>query len=300
MGGENLEGIESPLNVITPDFVGQVFVQSDGTIWQAGSLLSSSWTVICDGANDVGLMWGPAPETVDSMDVSNANTNINTNWFGGTTSYTELSFGNPVTVTNTVELTSNTTVTSLTFRNLTAAGDATFVSNTALAELSLPELASVGNDFLVTGSSVLTVLFAPSLTTVTGNVLVGINILLPAISFPSLATIGGNADFSSNDVLVSASFAVLTTIGGNLDFSFNPALTSFSAPNWLPTDGTAINFTGGSLTDTSVNHILARCVAAGLTTATIDLSGGTNAAPTGQGIVDAADLTTAGCTVTTN
>jgi hypothetical protein len=49
-----------------------------------------------------------------------------------------------------------------------------------------------------------------------------------------------------------------------------------------------------------VNAILHRFVVAATTTDTIDLSGGTNAAPAGAGIADKATLIAAGNTVVTN
>ena len=52
--------------------------------------------------------------------------------------------------------------------------------------------------------------------------------------------------------------------------------------------------------DTVINAILAALVAGGLLNGVVNLSGGTNAAPSGQGIVDAGTLVTNGWTVTTN
>lgn len=43
---ENLAGDESPNGLITPQFVGQVYVQNSGAIWQANALVSSEWNMI--------------------------------------------------------------------------------------------------------------------------------------------------------------------------------------------------------------------------------------------------------------
>lgn len=59
-----------------------------------------------------------------------------------------------------------------------------------------------------------------------------------------------------------------------------------------------MNFSGNKITNTDA--ILAACVASNVPNGTLDLSGGTNAAPTGQGITDKAALILAGWTVTTN
>ena len=123
---------------------------------------------------------------------------------------------------------------------------------------------------------------------------------LEELNFPALQQILDLFAISGNPLLTELTFPALTTVSSGLAVSLNTALTSFSAPLFLPTDGSPIEFNGNALDAASVNHILARCVAAGVTTCTIKLEGGTNAAPTGQGITDAADLVTAGNTVTTN
>ncbi len=65
-----------------------------------------------------------------------------------------------------------------------------------------------------------------------------------------------------------------------------------------------LNFNANALPTASVNAILADCVTSlgisGRVTCTLNLAGGTNGAPSGQGIVDKATLITAGWTVTTN
>jgi hypothetical protein len=65
-----------------------------------------------------------------------------------------------------------------------------------------------------------------------------------------------------------------------------------------------LNFSGNAFTDAAeINKILADCVlheAANGTNVTLNLTGGTNAAPTGQGITDKNALNAAGWTVTTN
>lgn len=85
------------------------------------------------------------------------------------------------------------------------------------------------------------------------------------------------------------------------DLSANSSMTNFSAPLWLPTNPANINFTNCALNAASVNHILARCVAnAALVTGTVNLGGGTSAAPTGQGVTDKNTLISRGVTVFTN
>ena len=81
----------------------------------------------------------------------------------------------------------------------------------------------------------------------------------------------------------------------------NTHLTTVSFPNYVPTNGHADIYTINAFSAATVNAILARYIAnAGFVSGSIDISGGTNAAPTGQGITDKATLVTRGVTVTTN
>lgn len=157
------------------------------------------------------------------------------------------------------------------------------------------ELVSIVGNFFSNNSSVLTILSLPALVSV-NDFTVYNNATLTTINTPLLAT-GGAFYIALNPVLTGLSFPSLTTSAA-FYANDNPALTAFFAPNWLPSAD--VNFVGCALDAASVNHILARCVAAGLSGFTVDVSGGTNAAPTGQGIADVATLTGAGNTVTTN
>lgn len=83
------------------------------------------------------------------------------------------------------------------------------------------------------------------------------------------------------------------------DVSTSPILCAFSIASQLA-GAPNINLSGNAIANT--NAILADLVpfAGGVSGGTINLSGGTNAAPTGQGITDKAALILAGWTVNTN
>lgn len=124
---------------------------------------------------------------------------------------------------------------------------------------------------------------------------------LVSVSYPVLTTVGGPLRVQGCLILPSVSFPALATVGGNVLIELNAGLVTVDIPVFLPFDGQLIFANGNALSAASVNHILARCVAnAGYVSGTVDLSGGTNAAPTGQGITDKADLIARGVTVSTN
>lgn len=126
---------------------------------------------------------------------------------------------------------------------------------------------------------------------------------LASISFPLLSSVG--ADFSIiNTAVTSLSFPSWVT-PGNVSSSVtifgNVGLVNFSFPQFIFRDGKLYEFRNNALSAASVNHILARGVAsAAFVSGQLRLQGGTNAAPTGQGITDKATLIARGVTVTTN
>lgn len=169
-------------------------------------------------------------------------------------------------------------------------------------EFLFPNLTDIPNGVFAFGANTaLTTLSAPLLVTTDDTITFNDCTSLTTVDLSSLQTcLIGFLFFYNCPLLTTLLLPSLVTVGSNVDGNGCTSLTTFSVPAWLPTNGTAIDLNGCALLAASVNQILARCVAAGVTTCVIDLSGGTNAAPTGQGIVDKADLITAGNTVTTN
>lgn len=295
----------------------------------------------CTGNVD-GLIWGPSPETVDSLQGSgNAVTSFLQSLTNGS-NYPTLSFGNPTTVTNDVDFSNDTTLTSLTFRlletvgggiNANGASASAFESiifsslvsvglildladNPNLVTVQLDQLTSVGGEITVANNVAQTSLPLPALTSVdavdvsgsgvttlsmpvltaypplgisadgslltlnlpacvddgagqldldlglmTGLVTLNLNSLtsitaginwgpstsdLASVDFSSLATITGDIQLNSTSLVVLA-FPSLTALSGNIDCSSILSLTSFSAPLWVPTDGTTITFLNDAL-----------------------------------------------------
>lgn len=133
---------------------------------------------------------------------------------------------------------------------------------------------------------------------------------ITTLTWPNLVSIdptniqGGYLAVQNHTALTSVSFPSLVTLAGSASgptISNNPLLTSIGIPVFVPINGSIFNATGNALNAASVNQILARHVAnAGFVTGTVSLGGGTNAAPSGQGIADKATLIGRGVTVATN
>lgn len=79
-------------------------------------------------------------------------------------------------------------------------------------------------------------------------------------------------------------------------------LENLSLPNLKIIDSsiTLFRFVGNALNQQSVDGILAKLVEIGYSNGTVDLSGGTNASPSAQGLLDVATLVSNGCTVNVN
>jgi hypothetical protein len=190
-----------------------------------------------------------------------------------------------------------------------------------LTSVSLPKLTSVGTEgtFKCSNMSTLTSLSTPLLAFT--KICQIFNTGLATISLPALTNASefycyGNTSLTSislplmsdtvifdchgNTVLTTLSLPAVAGDGlFTVDASSCTLLTTFTTSAFFQ-DGGSINFHGCALNATSVNLILSKAVATGMTSGTIDLAGGTNAAPTGQGITDKSDLIDAGVTVTTN
>lgn len=130
---------------------------------------------------------------------------------------------------------------------------------------------------------------------------------LLTVTFPNLISVDPARLYSSflivsNCPLIQAiAFPLLQQSNGGIICETNAQLVNVSIPVFVPFNNTNILFDGCALSAASVNHILARCVLnAGYNSGLINLSGGTSAAPTGQGIVDKATLIGRGVGVNTN
>lgn len=180
---------------------------------------------------------------------------------------------------------------------------------------SLTTMTESGVGLEIVNCAHLTSVSAPNFTTCQGIITIDNDPALISITLSSLQFLGQDLDCSGNALLTALSLPVLTSVGSLGSAFFANAyfgagingtvgvatpLTSIIIPGVIFTNGMAIDFQGCALGAASINQILRRAVVSGLTTAVITLQGGTNAAPSGQGVADKAALIAAGNTVTTN
>jgi hypothetical protein len=186
-------------------------------------------------------------------------------------------------------------------------------SMAALTSLSFPELVDVGAIFQPASMALVTTFSFPKLKNVMGDFAPQNMAALTSISVPLLEVIAGG-------MTIATTFTALTTVtfAGMIAYGGAITIASAGAPNvatlTLGTIGTLksiagnITLSGLKIPSAGVNAVLALLVSldgtGGTTTwgagKTIDISGGTNGAPTGQGVTDKATLQARGATVTTN
>lgn len=190
---------------------------------------------------------------------------------------------------------------SISFPNLVTSGPIKILdaqNNPSLASVSFPIVTNTGLINIVNAPSLIT--FSCPLMVVGTPNLTGPSSLVVA-SFPSLVTSGNVIDFDTNANLTTLDLPSLVNAPLGFFCESNPSLTTVNVPSLVPVNNMGIDFLGCALNAASVNAILNRCVLnAAYTTDIIDLSGGTNAAPSGQGIADKATLIGRGVTVNTN
>lgn len=265
----SLSGSGSPVGANTPTFIGQLYHDTvAGAYWRSTGLTSADWVAIGGGSGN-GLVWGPNATTLDSMSINS-----------GTT------FG-PLE-------------TDFTFPSLTAITGQLLIFGPVVQSISLPALVT-GGDFIDTdGSSALVSISSPLLQTVGVS---GIDLdtcpLLTTIDFSSLVTSGSINVFDCVSLPV-LNLPSLVTVTPVMSGSGCSALVTVIVPNYIPTDGSFINFNGCALNATSVELILRRCVLAGVTTCIINLAGGTNAGTASLNAQGQADVITLGAQLTIN
>lgn len=184
------------------------------------------------------------------------------------------------------------------------------IETTNAVSLSWPNLTDIdpsnvqGGYLNISGNGSLTSFSAPKLKTIAGNLNIGGNGVLTSISFPLLQSAtglslsqGGANILLSNISLPSLSGTFVITAPGSTNLA-----SVVIGSGWKMSNQGAMDFSGCALNAASVNLILHLCVnSPGLGPGTlVDVSGGTSAVPSGQGVADKATLVGQGVTVNTN
>ena len=280
----------------------------------------------CPPCEPTGLQWGPDPSvlllTTDiSLDSS----------FLDKPEFTSFTFNDLVTIDdggggNGIMPSLSNTVAAWSFPDLVTAivSEIDGTNNPSISSWSTPKLKTISGDFTLY-SNPLVFLDLSSLETVGGDFDVVDDVPLTSAEYPSLISVGGYF-YAANSCpnLTSVSLPALVSTGGMaildcpliteidlpsyvggsgayLQIQNNSGLVTINLPVWVPADGDTQNFDNNALSAATVNHILARGVAnPAFVSGALELSGGTNAAPTGQGIADKATLQGRGVTVNTN
>ena len=165
---------------------------------------------------------------------------------------------------------------------------------------SLPTWVMYFGDFGSEDITLVTDMDFSRLKRVRGNLFLDAAFLLTGISLDALERIDNSFMCSVGFDITTLNLPVLSIVSGSFYADQCTSLTDVNIPNLIFRSGSVYAFDSSGLSATSVNHILARAVASSVTSCSIFLDSGTNAAPTGQGIIDKATLIAAGNIVSSN
>jgi len=286
----NVQGAGDP-SVVLPDFVGQVYKDIlTGNLWRSNTETIGDWTLELQNSK---LEWQPSGLCI----LNRAKFALLEN-----NEFTSLVLKNTTSGGISVEV--DFTLQTLTSTDLLTIDQAI---NAALVIDNCDVLNTVNFSVLTDVTDQISISNAPLLATVAFPALETVPIFtldtLPALAtltLSALITVSGTFTITACAILTTVNLSTMVTAGG-LSIHDNPALTTLSLLAWVPPNGSINNFEANALNASTVNLILEQGVAnAGFVSGTINLFGGTNAAPSGQGVADVITLQGRGVTVTHN
>lgn len=249
---------------VTPDFIGQIYKDTNtGNLWRANSLTPGDWTLELQNAQ---IVWEPNSLKLGEM--------VGFFTYGDLPGITKIQFLGTTAIAG-FDIESMEDLTEIHFPNL----------------ISIDPLNTQGGYLYCSHHTSLTLIDLPSLLSIAADCDFRQNTALVTINMPAVTTIGSGFSSYSCPLLTTVNLQSLVTLGGGFSMYSNPSLTTVNLQSWVPTNGKTYRFDACALTAASVNQILARAVAnPGYVSGLIRLDAGTNAAPTGQGIIDKATL----------
>lgn len=172
----------------------------------------------------------------------------------------------------------------------------------SLVTLSFPSLTSAGDSINCSNNAALTSLSFASLNSVGVDFIVASNASLTTLSIPSFGFYGSSMTITGDTSLTSLDLSALTNGGfAGFDVTTSTALSSIILnATWPFPDGTVTNCFGIALGQSTVNDFIDKAFTAGLTSSTIDLSGGTTSPPSAPEAALVVTMNGVGNTVTTN
>lgn len=260
----------------TPGFVGQKYTDTaTGNVWNANSTTPGDWSL---QLQNMGWEWEPV-----SVDFS---ANIGFFTYSGIAGITKLTYNGTTNIPG-LDIETMPDLTEFLLPNL----------------VSIDPLNTAGGFLYCITCPVLTTLSAPQLTAVGDTVTIYDNPALVNLDLSALTSVGNALPLTNNTSLVSLDLHSLSAVTGYIDASGCTSLTTVNLAGLTALSGNC-KFTNCALSTASVDHVLARLVSIatyGNSGEVVDLSGGTNSAPTSTGVgSDYATLVARGANVSVN
>lgn len=208
--------------------------------------------------------------------------------------------GNSITSLNSLILTNCSNLTNVGFSSLNHMNGDVDISNNAVITVDFSSL-QVASGNLQFAFNQIASISLPVLVTMGGDFNLHDDLAVTSISLPSLSMVGNITTVNDASLTTLNCPALTSLFGGNFNCPFCPLLTTVNIGSVIIADFGVITFDSCALNAASINAILRRCVVSNLQNSDIELANGTNAAPTGQGLLDKATLLLSpGNTVNTN
>jgi len=200
----------------------------------------------------------------------------------------------------------------LDFPNLETINGSFYMDTSSLRVLNVPKLSFIKNAFQVSNNYVMSALALSSLITLGDDPYSDAFRIescsdIVTINLSNLTTVIGLININDLQSLTTLNTSSLESVRGSIIITYCPNLNTINLPNlntFLPPSAPTFDVGYNGLTETCINALLAKLVEIATVYITVDwiikMEGGTNAAPSGQGILDVATLESKGCTVTTN
>lgn len=277
---------------VTPDFIGQIYKDTNtGNLWRANSLTPGDWTL---ELQNFGLKWLPHSSPLNQALYCDTDSSV-----------TSISV-QAISCCNGLQLYNLDNLASLSSSILLHCGPGgyapLYIDNCPLLQsVDLATLIDIQDELSIFTFNNLTTIDLRSLQSIGGTALFQRLPVLTSLRLDALQSVADNLEIADCNILTSVSIPNLNDAQADVGIATCPLLTTIDLSSWLPASGAGHTFSGNALTAASVNALLARGVAnASFVSGTFAIAGGTNAAPTGQGLVDKATLIARGVNVLTN
>ena len=190
--------------------------------------------------------------SIDFDSLINVGTNVSIN---DNAALTSIDFANLPSIGGRLFIDNNTTLASFDITDLVSIGTDLLIQDSALINISLTSLTTIGNDLDISSNSVLTDIDLPNLTSVVSSLLIMNNVALTNLDLTNLTNVGSSL-FVRDSVLTSLNLTNLTDVGVDFDIVSNSVLTSLDLSKLANVGADLFIFGNGTLASLDFTNLI--------------------------------------------